>query len=100
YISESLLYTFSDNSRHSDNGVGGMLGGGIPINRFFNIELDGAYSHYNADDSAGSTPWREYLAKVDGQFFYSRNPVFAPYFGIGMGFARERLRDFGQDNAF
>ena len=100
YISESLMYTFSDSSRHSDNGIGGMLGGGVPINRFINLELDGGYSHYNHNDDAGSSPWSEYLAKLDTQFFYSRDPAFAPYFGVGLGYAKEQLKNIGNDGAF
>lgn len=100
YISESLMYTFADNDRHSDNGIGGMLGGGIPINRLLNIELDGAYSHFNANDDAGSNPWKQYLAKLDGQFFFSRDPAFAPYFGIGGGYSKNVLKNVGQDAGF
>jgi OOP family OmpA-OmpF porin len=100
YLSESLMYTFSDNDRHSDNGIGGMLGGGVPINRLLNLELDGAYSHFNANDDAGSNPWKQYLAKLDGQFFFSRDPAFAPYFGVGGGYSKNVLKNVGQDAGF
>ena len=100
YISESLMYTFADDSRHSDGGIGGMLGGGVPINRLINVELDGGYSHFNHNSDSGSEPWQEYLAKVDTQFFYSRDPVFAPYFGVGLGYAKEKLKNIGNDGAF
>jgi len=100
YISESLMYTFADDSRHSDGGIGGMLGGGVPINRLINIELNGGYSHFNHNSDSGSEPWREYLAKVDTQFFYSRDPAFAPYFGVGLGYAKEQLKTIGNDGAF
>ena len=100
YISESLMYTFANDSRHSDGGIGGMLGGGVPINRFLNLELDGGYSHFNANNDVGSSPWREYLAKLDTQFFFSRDPNFAPYFGVGLGYAKEQLKNIGNDGAF
>ncbi len=65
YISESLMYTFADDSRHSDGGIGGMLGGGVPINRFLNLELDGGYSHFNAnsddDSSPGANIWPSWI---------------------------------------
>ncbi|MDE0853512.1 MAG: OmpA family protein [Nevskia sp.] len=100
YLSESLMYTFADSSRHSDNGIGAMLGGGIPINRLLNIEMNGGYSHYNNNSDAGSSPWSEYLAKVDTQLFYSRDPAFSPYFGVGLGYAKEILKNIGNNGAF
>jgi OOP family OmpA-OmpF porin len=100
YISESFMYTIADSSRHSDNGVGAMIGGGVPINRFFNVEIDGAYSHFNANSDAGSNPWSQYLAKVDGQFFFSRDPAFEPYFAVGAGFDKEVLKNTGDEGAF
>ena len=92
YIAESLLYSFSDSSRNSENGVGGYLGGGIPLNRWFNLELGGSYTHYNADDdSPPSNPWREYIAHIEGQYFYSRNHDFSPYLALGGGYSVERM---------
>ena len=100
FISESLMYTFADDSRHSDGGIGGMLGGGIPINRFYTVELDGAYSHFNSNDNADGGQWRQYLAKIDNQFYFSRDPAFSPYFGLGLGYAKENLHNAGGDGAF
>jgi OOP family OmpA-OmpF porin len=100
YISESLMYTFADSHRHSDGGVGGMLGGGIPINRLLNLEVDGAYSHFNKNNDVGSNPWNQYLAKLDGQFFFSRDPAFAPYFGVGGGYSKNVLKNVGHDAGF
>jgi len=100
YLSESLTYTFADDSRASQGGVGGMLGGGVPINRFLNLELNGGYSHYNSNSDPGSSPWSEYLAKLDTQFFFSRDPDFAPYFGVGLGYGKEDLKNIGSQGAF
>ena len=99
YISESLMYSFSD-KRRSDGGIGGMLGGGMPVNRWFNLELDGAYSHFNANKDSGSEPWQEYFAKVDGQYVLDRNPQFEPYVGVGLGWVKESLKNVGNDDAF
>jgi OOP family OmpA-OmpF porin len=98
YISESLLGVIRDSSRIADDGIGGMLGGGIPLNRFFTVEVDGAYTHFNHNSDAGSAPWSQYLGKVDGQFYFSRNPAFSPYFGLGVGYVKERLHDSGSDS--
>lgn len=101
FISESLSYTFADNSRESKNGLGGVLGGSVPVNKFFNVELSGAYTHFNKDDSAPSYGWRDYNANLDGLFFYSRNPAFAPYFVAGGGWARNIIETFGnKDSSF
>lgn len=101
YIGESLMYTFSADKRQSDNGIGGMIGGGIPLNKLFNIELDGAYSHFNHDSSiANSDPWKQFLAKVDGQLFFSRDPAFSPYFGVGGGYSKEVESNVGNDASF
>lgn len=97
YVSESLTYTISDSHRHSDNGFGGVITGGIPINRYFNVELGGGYGTYNADKNVpGANPWREYLAFAEGQYFYSRNPKFAPYFAVDLGNAHEHLHNTTQ----
>jgi OOP family OmpA-OmpF porin len=101
YIGESLMYTFADSKRQSDNGIGGMIGGGIPLNKLFNIELDGGYSHFNHDGSiAGSDPWKQFLAKVDGQLFFSRDPAFSPYLGVGGGYSKEVENRVGNDASF
>jgi len=91
YISEMLSYQIANSDRQSDNGVGGVLSGSIPINKFFNIELGGAYTHFNGDGSTPSYVWKDYDTKLDGLFFYSRNPKFAPYFDLGVGL--EKLRN-------
>ena len=95
YISESLMYTFTDDDRRAENNFGAMLGGGVPINRLLNLELDGAYSGFGSDDSVGSSNWKQYLAKLDAQFFFSRDPDFAPYFGIGGGYAKNVMKNVG-----
>lgn len=101
FVSEMLSYTFADSSRESENGIGGVLGGSVPVNRFVNVELSGAYTHFNADDTAPSYVWKAYNANLDGLFFYSRNPAFAPYLVAGGGWARNVIDNTGQkDSSF
>ncbi len=91
YVSLSPTFTFADSHRRSDDGLGGMLGAGIPLNRFFNVEVGGAYSRFASDSNkANNSAWRETLAQVEGQFYYSRNPAFAPYFALDLGNAHEK----------
>jgi OOP family OmpA-OmpF porin len=101
FVSEMLNYTFADNSRQSDNGIGGVIGGSAAFNKFFNVEISGAYSHFNKDNDPPSYGWRDYNANLDGLFFYSRNPVFAPYFVAGGGWARNVIDTYGnRDSSF
>jgi OOP family OmpA-OmpF porin len=100
YVSGSMTYTFADSHRHSDDGIGGVLGGGIPLNRYFSVELDGGYSSFGADHKiAGSQPWHEYLGYVEGQYFYSRNPKLAPYIALDLGNAHEHLSGLNQSES-
>jgi len=100
YIGESLNYIFADNSRNSENGLGGTLSGGIPLSQHFNIELGGTYAHFNHDGSPGSEPWREYTQQLGGQYFFSRDPALAPYFGVNVGHSTEVLTQGGKDSTF
>jgi OmpA-OmpF porin, OOP family len=96
YIGASADYIFAEHEhgRMSDNGAGGYAGGGWPLNRFFNIELGGYYTHFQGDDEFdGRGKWKSYGARFDGQFFYSRNPEFSPYFAVGLGEERDSVVD-------
>lgn len=99
YIGESLVYTFADSGRNSDNGVGAYLGGGIPLNQWFNIEFGGTYDHFNADKgSPPSDPWRQYGANIEGQYFFTRSREFSPYFALGGGYTKDVLKNVGRDS--
>lgn len=84
YVSPMYSYTFDDSARNSDAGNGVYVGVGKPLNKFWNIEVGGFYSDFDKSN-AGQFENKEYGIKVDGLFFYDRNPSFAPYFGIGLG---------------
>jgi OOP family OmpA-OmpF porin len=45
--------------------------------------LGSYYSRFNV--AAPGARWREVGLKLDGQFFYSREKSFSPYFGLGAG---------------
>ncbi|MDB5984980.1 MAG: OmpA family protein [Nevskia sp.] len=101
YVAQSLNYVFADKGRESDDGIGGYLGGGFPLSEHFNVELGGLYYHFNHDKSkAGSEPWKEWQQQISAQFFFSRAPAFAPYFGVTVGHTKEILKNSGTDSAF
>ncbi len=83
YVSGSYAYTFDDEDRASENGNGFYVAGGKALNKFWNVELGSFYNHYEA--ATNGAEWKDIGAKIDGQFFYSRNRSFAPYFGVGVG---------------
>ena len=83
YVSPMYAYTFNDSDRVSKPGNGVQLGIGKPLNKFWNVELDGFYNEFSARPLG--VRWKDVGAKLDGQFFYSRNRAFAPYFGVGVG---------------
>jgi OOP family OmpA-OmpF porin len=85
YASMMFSYQFADSTRQSKDGLGGVLSGGIPLSQHFNVELGGSFTSFNPDTSAPSYRWRDYAAKLDGMFFFSRNPAFSPYLDIGGG---------------
>lgn len=72
-------------------GKGVQLGVGKAINRWLGIELS-AFAHNYTGRTAGGPDMEDYGAKLDALFFYSRNPSFSPYFGIGAGGIRTGIK--------
>lgn len=91
YFSTGFNYVFDDKARTTNGGIGGYASAGKPINQHWGLEF-GAF--YNTFDSSVGLPseWREYGAKIDGLFFYSREAAFSPYFGLGVGALTTRLK--------
>jgi len=73
----SVMYdtVFSDKDRASDNATGVSVGVGKALNKYWGLEIGGFYD--KADKKTGGNSWREYGGKIDGMFFYSRNPRFS-----------------------
>jgi len=94
----SVMYdtVFSDKDRNAETGHGFSVGAGKAINKYWGVEIGGFYDKAKAE--AGGTSWREYGAKIDGMFFYSRDPRFSPYVGIGLGGMKNERRDTGDDS--
>ncbi|MDB5969434.1 MAG: hypothetical protein JWQ90_1884 [Hydrocarboniphaga sp.] len=98
YISELYTYTFENNDRiGTEPGQGAQLSVGKAINEHWGLEIGGFYTNFPHDDVPGSFAQREYGAKLDGLYFYSRNPSFSPYFAVGVGGVRTEMRNPGND---
>lgn len=83
----SVMYDtpFSDSDRKAKTGLGGSLGFGAAINKYWGWEVGGFYDGAKGKGTPGASSWREYGGKVDGMFFFSRDPSFSPYTAIGVG---------------
>lgn len=95
YVSPMFAYTFDENDRGSQEGLGWYYGGGKALNKYWNAELGTFYSRFNDKNGTPGALWREYGIKLDGQFFYSREKSFSPYFGIGAGVQRTDILGTG-----
>jgi OOP family OmpA-OmpF porin len=77
-------------------GKGLQLSFGKAINRWLGFEV-AAFGHNYSRDSASSS-MRDYGAKIDGLFFYSRDPRFSPYFGVGVGGIQTDIKNSGNSS--
>lgn len=93
YISGLFSYVFEEDDRDAlvggtpealTVGKGLQLSVGKAINRWVGIEL-AAFGHNYTNQAANGSDLRDYGGKVDGLFFYRRDPRFSPYFGVGVG---------------
>lgn len=99
YISELYTYTFENSDRVGvDEGQGAQLSVGKAISEHWGWEIGGFYTEFPHDNSPGVNAQREYGAKLDGLYFYSRNPSFSPYFAAGVGGVRTELRGTSLDS--
>lgn len=105
YVSGLYSHVFEEDDR--DDLVGGastalkegkglQLSVGKAINKWVGIEL-AAFGHNYSRGDTGTQSLRDYGGKLDGLFFYSRDPRFSPYFGIGVGSIQTDIK--GTDNS-
>ena len=93
YISGLFSYVFEEDDRDElvggastalKEGKGLQLSVGKAVNKWIGVEI-GAFGHNFSRGDTGTSSLRDYGGKIDGLFFYSRNPRFSPYFGVGVG---------------
>ena len=92
YVSGGYDYVFSDKDRASSNGDGAYVSAGKALNEFWGLEFGGFYHNYDSRGASAPNSAREYGGKIDGMFFYSRNPAFSPYMSIGVGGMKTDLK--------
>lgn len=85
YVSVMYDTVFADKDRHADTGNGVSVGAGKALSKHWGLEIGGFYDKAKADSTAAGSRWKEYGGKIDGMFFFSRDPRFAPYTAIGLG---------------
>ncbi|MDZ4079388.1 MULTISPECIES: OmpA family protein [Hydrocarboniphaga] len=98
YLSVLYSYTFENSDRVGvEEGQGAQLGVGKALSEHWGFELNGFYSEFPHDNTPGANAQREYGGKLDGLYFFSRNPKFSPYFGAGVGGVTTELRGTSLD---
>jgi len=91
YIAPFATYTIPDDDRKADNGWGGGLAIGKPINRYLNLELRGTYEYLDNDDGPGA--YKIWSADADALFFFRREG-FQPYLVAGIGGIRDNVKNY------
>ncbi len=93
YIAPFGTYTIADQDRKADNGWGGGLSIGRPINRYMNFELRGTYSYLNQESDDLDVPgdYKIWDMGADLQFFFRREG-FQPFLLVGAGGIHDNVR--------
>lgn len=83
YLAPTAGITLHDGARTKNTGGAVGLVIGRVLNEKWSVELGGHYLRLaGKDDDQGSID-------VDGLYFFNRNPDFAPYAVVGLGYVRE-----------
>lgn len=102
YVSGLFSLVFEDDDRDAlaggdlQEGKGFQLSAGKAINRYLGVELAAFGHNYGQQTSSGGS-LRDYGGKIDGLFFYDRDPRFSPYFGIGIGSVQTDIKNTSQN---
>jgi len=83
YITPFASYTWADSDRGTDDGWGGGIAAGKPINQWLNLELRTMYSELNRDDD-GQGSFDIWDIGLDAQVFFRRDG-FQPFLIGGIG---------------
>ena len=82
YVAPTVGVVINDDQRQKDTGGAVGLAIGKALNDKWNVEFGGQYIKHNSNDKQASLG-------VDGLYFFNRNPDFAPYALVGLGWVRE-----------
>ncbi len=86
YIAPTLNYTFSDNDRRADDGLGAGVALGKPITQNLNMEL--ALTGSSLDFENGGGDYDLMGLGVDALYLFNRDADFTPYGVMGLGILR------------
>ncbi len=83
YIAPAISYVGADDDRLADDGAGLQLGFGKAVSERWNMEFSLVGDVLDLAD--GDDEYEQAGVLIDGLFFFTRNPAFAPYAVIGAG---------------
>jgi len=91
YISPFGSYVIPDKDRKNDNGWGGGLAIGKPINEYLNLEFRGTYQYLDNDGGPGAV----HITQLGpNALFFFRREGFQPYLVAGIGSIRDHFDDY------
>jgi OOP family OmpA-OmpF porin len=89
YVAPSVSYTLTDSDRKADDGWGAGVALGKPLNEKWNLEFLLRGEKMNIDNSSSDVDI--YTMGANGLYFFNRNPGFAPYAVMGLGYMRTKI---------
>jgi OmpA-OmpF porin, OOP family len=92
YVAPTLGVTLNDRDRVKNTGGAAGLALGKVLNDKWNVEVGGQYLAFDGKKD------RQGNIGVDGLYFFNRNPSFAPYAVMGLGWAREGYSDSNRND--
>ncbi len=93
YIAPYGSYIFADKDRKTDNGWGGGLAIGKPINEYLNLEFRGTYQYLDNDGGPGAV----HITQLGpNALFFFRREGFQPYLMGGIGQIRDHFDSYNE----
>ncbi len=91
YFAPAVFYIVSDDDRSSEYGIGSNIMLGRPL--IGRIDLEAGFFADNIRQKESSNQFNQRGLMLDGLYYFTRKPGFAPYFVVGGGIARTKLVD-------
>lgn len=91
YVAPTAGVVINDGQRQSDTGAALGLAVGKALSEKWNVEFSSQYIRHNSTDKQTSYG-------ADGLYFFNRNPDFAPYALVGLGYVRDGGSTNGKRN--
>jgi OOP family OmpA-OmpF porin len=94
YVNPFGTYTFTDSDRNAEDGWGGGLAIGKPINRWLNLELRASYEDLGNDNNRAPGGYNNIPFGLDALIFFRRTGL-QPFIILGGGGIREQTAGAG-----